>query len=252
MKIIRKSITPPLLKKFLSDNSAADWSHFRKSKARYHQVTAFLYSDQRGICAYCEIDLLKNLSPTTVSDFRVEHFHPKSPHSPPPNWSLDWNNLLGVCHGGSQSDVEDSTRFTSPDVCCDVPKGNNDWTNEILNPLSDIPAFPPIFSYTEDGHIEIGEHCPKILKTKANGSIVSLRLNSARLVRWRKELIEGLRDAIYSLVEDGSSEEDALELLSKALFPALQTKEWPRFFSCIRWYLEPASEDVLTQSGYLG
>ena len=57
----------------------------------------------------------------------MEHFYPKSETDfAVHNYHLDWQNLLGVCHGGSQPNVEDAEeRFSKRkiDRSCDVPKG---------------------------------------------------------------------------------------------------------------------------------
>ncbi|MGO3408549.1 hypothetical protein [Marinomonas sp.] len=67
-------------------------------------------------------------------------------NTPSRNWHLDWQNLLGCCHGGSQRNVVDaSQRFTSPESSCDVPKGEKNLDDVILNPLH-IPAFPKFFT----------------------------------------------------------------------------------------------------------
>lgn len=253
MKLVKKLFdTPPLLLAFATTKPTADWDKFKKNQVRYKQVVKQVQDDQGGICAYCEIDFLDKAVTSGTQDFRVEHFHPKSPHSPPPNWSLDWRNLLGTCHGGSQRDVSDPTRFTAPDVCCDVPKGKLDLTNQILNPLSDIPAFPRLFKFSEtSGEIGVDSVlCPSDKITKAEGSMKMLNLNAPRLNRMRHEILRELGDQIDSLMESGMSAEDAAIELARAMFS--DSNLWPAFFTCVRWYLGPAAESQLLQIGYAG
>lgn len=253
MKLVKKAAVAP---KLLGDLSAvqpnADWDTFRRNKDRYKDTAAQIRHDQRGICAYCEIDLLDTASPGKMPDFRIEHFHPKNPHTPPPNWAIDWTNLLGTCHGGSQRDVCDPMRFTAPDLCCDVPKSDNDWTMDILNPLSDVPASPRYFTYSESsGVVDVDTNlCPAPSTLKVSETIIRLRLNASRLTRMRKEVINGLREQISNLLEAGQSIEDASKQVSVAMFSDEPLKEWPAFFTCVRWYLGEAAEDRLKEIGY--
>lgn len=253
MKLVKKSPkVPDKLMSFSTAHPGANWKKFKNNDSRYKETAAQIRSDQGGICAYCEVDLLTSNDPGKLPDFRIEHFHPKSPHAPPPNWALDWTNLLGACHGGSQRDVVDPTRFTSPDLCCDVPKGNNNWTAHILNPLVDVPAFPRFFKYVEsDGKVEVDEGlCPAFLVGKANETITRLNLNAPRLTRLRGAVIDALRDLITERLAQGATVEQATAEVSSAMFKDDPTKDWPAFFTCIRWYLGPAAENWLTEIGY--
>jgi uncharacterized protein (TIGR02646 family) len=253
MKLLKKApATPDLLNNFVAAQPLADWDRFKNSKARYKQTAAQIRRDQRGVCAYCEINLLEAATPDKLPDFRIEHFHPKTPHAPPPNWAIAWTNLLGTCHGGSQRDVADPARFTAPDLCCDVPKGDNDWTADIFNPLVDVPAFPRLFKYVEsDGSVDVDlSLCPAASVGKAKETIARLNLNAPRLIRLRRAVIDGIREQIEKLLANGATIEDASRDLSSAMFPNEPDKDWPAFFTCVRWYLTHAAEDRLTEIGY--
>jgi len=253
MKQIKKSVAAPLpLQKYCSENPLGDWDSFRRNNKRYQSVAKLIQMDQRGLCAYCEIDFLEKTTEKNLPDFRVEHFHPKSPHFPPPNWGLDWTNLFGTCHGGSQKDVVDPTRFTAPDLCCDVPKKDFDWTNDILSPLIDIPAFPLIFKFSEStGKIEVDPvACPADKFDKASDSLIKLNLNAPRLMEMRLQVIMGLQDQIIKLTEEGSTPADAAKKISIAMYKSNVADSWPAFFSCIRWYLGTAADDRLMNIGY--
>jgi len=254
MKPIRKSAGPVSFVNFANNNPNADWINFRKSKARYKAACKIIRSDQRGICAYCEIDLMEPVDAGKLPDFRIDHFHPKSPFIPPKNWALDWNNLLGVCHGGSQRDVQDAARFTSPDVCCDVPKENNNWDGVILNPLSDIPLYPRLFEFNEaSGSILVDKKiCPIELHQKASETIDKLKLDAFRLTEMRVAVMSELGAQINSRVEEGLSWDEAATEISAVLFSDVDSDPWPAFFTCIRWYLGAAAEDRLQSVGFQG
>lgn len=144
MKCIEKGNEPIELTNYLLNEPTASWRDFTAVYVRKRLVQQQIKADQGGLCAYCEIDLLEGTGQAS-SDFRVEHFHPKSDRSTAHNWHLDWQNLLGCCHGGSCKSVADSAlRFDPSDASCDVPKGEKNLTGVILNPLT-LPAFPSIF-----------------------------------------------------------------------------------------------------------
>lgn len=250
MKRIRKSACPEKLAAFAAASPLADWDQFRKKPGRYQQVARQIRKDQHNLCAYCEIDLLASQGNGLVDDFRVEHFYPKKPHNPPPNRALDWQNLLGVCHGGSERHVAQARRFTPNDYCCDANKENHDWTRFLLDPLHDIPAFPPLFEYSEGtGEMRVNpRRCPPSLHEKAQSSITLLKLNALRLREFRREVLTGLSEAIAAQLAEGQSIEQASRLVADAQFSGAL----PRFFTCVRWYLDQAAEDQLHQMDYQG
>ena len=60
MKLVKKSAhAPKTLSDLVMADPGADWDKFRSNKNRYQKVAAEIRNDQRGICAYCEIDLLR-------------------------------------------------------------------------------------------------------------------------------------------------------------------------------------------------
>lgn len=257
MKKVNKSPDiPHLLRTYLEENPDDNWKDgFKQNEPDgYKDVKKQLINDQKGLCAYCEIDLASGHG-KALDDFRVEHFHPENPHDPPPNHALDWFNLLGVCTGGNQRSVVDN-RFSKPDYSCDVPKSNKNWVGFILNPLHDIPAFPRLFKYIEQGNdagkIEVDETlCPIDLRLKAENTLQKLRLNAPRLMRFRAAVIDELRDQFSHLLDSGLSEQDALNYLAKGLIPDLDS-HLPAFFTCIRWFLADAVENRLFEIGFDG
>ncbi|WP_143330426.1 retron system putative HNH endonuclease [Chromobacterium haemolyticum] len=123
MKKISKSDCPESLNFYLESNPDEKWETFKdEEREGFKDVQKTIRNDQGGICAYCE-NKMEIFHGKGKDDFRIEHFHPKKrPPLPPPNWGLDWNNLLGVCTGGSERYVGNTSLFTAPDFSCDVPK----------------------------------------------------------------------------------------------------------------------------------
>jgi uncharacterized protein (TIGR02646 family) len=260
MKKVNKSmLVPQGLDDYLQENPNDTWGDFRNNDQAAHKVVQnTLRSDQRGLCAYCEIDLARYHG-VGHDDFRVEHFHPKKrPPEPPPNWDLEWHNLLAVCRGGSEKYLGDNSRSTSPDHSCDVPKNEQNLTGVILNPLEDIPAFPPIFEFDESGGMQVALNCPELLRDKAEKTIQYLHLDlranviSHRLRRLRKAVIDNLRNQIMAELSMGKTEIEAASELAEIYFSSQQNSQWPAFFSCIRWYLGPSAEARLQAIDYNG
>lgn len=262
MKTVTKTAgAAPLLDAYLQVFPLDKWQQFRRNdQDGYQQVKASLIADQRGLCAFCEIDLAQ-FQGVGLDDFQVEHFFPKSPHQPPPNRSLDWFNLLGACLGGYEGNVGDRERFTSPDLCCGQHKGDANLGGKILDPLKDVPTFPPLFAFDEAGNMRVDPDCPSALEALAQATIDALRLSPApdksvpfpRLPKFRKKVVQTLGRQVSELLNsNGNNLEQALSDLAGMYFPANSDVPWPAFFSCIRWYLGDAAEARLRGIGYKG
>ena len=210
--------------------------------------------DQHGLCAYCEVGIKLAEEEGEVDDFRVEHFYPKNAtQEHGHNYHLDWRNLLGVCHGGSQPYVPDPEwRYSSQkrDRSCDVPKGGREITKYILNPLK-IPGKIRLFRYAEhSGRMYVDEDtCPKDLQGKARSTIRELNLNAPRLMRMRREVIHTLEDQISEELSKGRDLDEVLEMLATICLLPDYNGVTLSFFSVIRWYLGEAAEEVIRASG---
>lgn len=258
MKNIIKGPEPSLLLQYRQCSPNNSWEHFqraRRKSSRRHEVKNAITSDQGGICAYCEIDL-KEADSNGNADFRVEHFHPKSDNSTSHNWHLDWQNLLGCCHGGSQHGVVDSAkRFSSPDHSCDVPKGKKNLTGKILNPLQ-LPAFPPVFSCSRTtGELSVNEqNCQEhgISVAQANNTIIELRLDADRLTSFRSAVLNDLNERLQAYSRAGMDIGVARQHLAAALLNKNAKGHWPPFFTAIRSFLGRDAEQHLRNTGYSG
>jgi uncharacterized protein (TIGR02646 family) len=255
MKKVLKGAEPDLLRSYRERNSANTWDHFKRSDARKEAVSGQLKRDQAGLCAYCEIKLLPKTH-EGEADFRVEHFHPKSDTTTRHNWHLDWQNLLGCCHGGSQKNiVDEAARFGHGDHSCDVPKGNIDLDAIILNPLH-LPAFPALFAAERStGRLNVNvENCQvaTISAARAAATITELRLDSARLNRFRKKILDELNLQMRQLTGIGLSVEEAQVRLAKIFLCKDTQQHWPAFFTTIRSYLGTGAETHLDNINYSG
>ncbi len=257
MKRIYKSPKEPeLLCKYRNLYPDETWEHFRRHwRKGYRQVKEATIMDQQGLCAYCEVSIKLAEEESEVDDFRIEHFFPKSVvNKGAHNYHLDWWNLLGVCHGGSQPCVHDAQwRFSTKkrDRSCDVPKGSKEITGRILNPLK-IPASIRLFRYAEHtGKIIIDETvCPLGLQKKARTTIKELNLNAPRLMRMRKVGIEWLNEEITAVMQTGTTLEEGLSLLAESFLLPDDDGRYVPFFTLIRWYLGAAAEQLLAEHNY--
>lgn len=257
MKRVYKSpATPERLRNYVKAFPQETWEHFRRRNRKgYREVKQQLLQDQHGLCAYCEIRIKLAEYEENVDDFRVEHFFPKAETKfEKHNYHLDWHNLLGVCHGGSQPYVMDPDwRYSSKknDRSCDVPKGGKPIAERILNPLK-IPASVRIFRY--QGHtgkmLVDEESCPKKLQAKARNTIRELNLNAPRLRRMRLALIQVLEDEVKGALSSGAELEEFLPLLAESILLPDEEGYYQAFFSVARWYLGEVAEDILRENEY--
>ncbi|MEG0798533.1 MAG: retron system putative HNH endonuclease [Acidaminococcaceae bacterium] len=257
MKRVDKSpVVPARLHQFALAFPLEKWERFRRHSRRgYREVKKQILLDQRGLCAYCEIPIKLTDNDYDIDDFRVEHFYPKSATSEEgANWHLDWFNMLGVCHGGSQKEVVDASwRYSARhiDRSCDVPKGGKDLSEIILNPLQ-IPAEVRLFRYDPyNGRILVDPlTCPEALQVKAEQTIKELNLNAPRLSRMRLTVLQALQDKIALDLEQGLELEASLTALAQMLLVPDHNGFYQAFFTVVRWYLGEVAEKFLAQKDY--
>ncbi|MFZ2450592.1 MAG: retron Ec78 anti-phage system effector HNH endonuclease PtuB [Methylovulum miyakonense] len=151
MKKINKSHPPNALTTYAVSYPNNDWDNdFRNDQngITYKTIKNLIFSDQGYLCAYCETQISNN----TPNKQRVEHFHPKSDKSNSAiNWSLDWNNVIGVCLGGE--DADRSKHVLPANLSCDAYKNHLVNKNKLptaceghlINPLQML-AFPCLFT----------------------------------------------------------------------------------------------------------
>jgi len=261
MKTCLKGMIPALLEQYQGDNPSAGWEQFKNEcQQGYKDVQDQLQLSQGNLCCYCEIDTKAGFG-VGNDDFRVEHFHPKSDSNPSNyNWALDWENMLGCCHGGSEKYVTDvKSRYISEksERHSDVLKANCNLDDEILNPLK-IPAFPLLFQANfRDGSLEVIENnCREsgVDIGKANNCLHpnKLNLNATHLKTLRKAALDALNEQLEEQLLSGIEIEDAISNMVEAEFQKDDKQPWLRFFTTIRSYLGKSAEEYLASINYIG
>lgn len=232
----------------------------------YAECRAQAITDQGGLCAYCEIDIRDN-DPLKC---RVEHFHPKSDVISGHNWALDWNNMLAVCSGGSQSVLHAPSHYLQPlpaNLSCDANKDRmiqsgklpTDCAGLILDPQQ-IHAFPCLFKVSSvDGSIEPdpsacagtppwpnNQHACTFELVKH--TIDMLNLNCNRLKQARLAVIRDIEKAKKQQRGKGYNADQGLANLATRYLG----HSWPRFFTTIRLRLGQAAEQYLKRNDFRG
>jgi len=260
LKKINKSSPPNGLNQFASQNPGDSWIKFRnhKKKRAYKATKKRIFSDQGELCAYCE----KSLKQSLPEEKRIEHYHSKSDKSSPnKNWGLDWQNVIGVCLGGSD------TKEIHPlpnNLSCDAHKAHLENKNTfpkqcegyILDPL-DIVATPALFNFNKaTGELTVNssacnQYIPKYNKFAtvaelASNTIDVFNLNCDRLVENRIRIFSSYQQKIEFARTSGDPKIHGK--LAKAWF----NKKWPSFFTTRRILLGHHAESHLNTLQYNG
>jgi uncharacterized protein (TIGR02646 family) len=232
----------------------------------YQDCRGNTLSDQQGLCAYCEIGIRDN-NPLKC---RVEHFHPKADTSTVRNWALDWQNMLGVCNGGSHPHVADAGFHLEPidkNLSCDAHKDRMIQAKKlaeacegwILNPLQ-LAAFPTLFRIEKStGFLypdpSVCETCVfsadnrhASLEALVQHTIDMLNLNCDRLAHARLQLIRDIEARKKRQRDQGFSAQQGLSNLVQRYF----VYRWPGFFTTIRLCLGASAEVHLQSLPYQG
>ncbi|MBV7261250.1 TIGR02646 family protein [Photobacterium sp. WH24] len=207
MRKINKSQAPNELTIYAICNPDDTWDNFRSNNGRdAKKIKKKIFEEQHYICAYCEIDLSENN--THEHHRRVEHFNSKSGWvvgETQPNWHLDWNNVIGVCIGGT--DRNNIEQFVMPDnKSCDSYKEHLEtnhseskkWLGKIVSPLEDNLSSD-MFNYSlATGKLEVNVDAANLEAFEHNNfetssellesTLEKLNLNCDRLNLVRREV----------------------------------------------------------------
>jgi uncharacterized protein (TIGR02646 family) len=254
MKNVFKSSEPEEIQKYKKKNAAESnkWKSFRRTGA-YNSVRETLIKDQKGLCAYCEIDL-------HPQDCCVEHFIPRNQSTPENNYDLDWQNMLANCRGGMEnidiSEEENERRISQPPnrfACCSAAKANFIPNEKFLNPLK-LPTLRLFRFSSLDGEIRPDENaCKKadIPIEYVQFTIQKLGLNVQRLKNERVAIISEITQELDQR-DDGIINPILLKKQIASERFGDGKYDWPAFFTTIRWVLGKGAEDHLFDISYLG
>lgn len=207
MKRINKSEPPNTLTLYEALNPQEIWENFRNSNsgADYRSLKKVVFKDQGQLCAFCETKV--ESVPEKIDLQRIEHFHPKSDdRNTEKNWALDWNNVMGVCLGGSGRDI-DARIYPRPNsLSCDAFKDHLvsknklsvDCECDLINPLL-LGASPCLFAFKKRtgeltpsvpicNEIHIEENRFDTVAELVENTIYVLNLNTHRLNEKRLEV----------------------------------------------------------------
>lgn len=271
-KVKQLNVMPTSLQRFLQDFPPAsrhisDWNVFRNDNGgeTFRELIKKLTNIQQGLCAYCEINLVKMVEEQAIYDREIEHFHPKSDIPHQSDWMFEITNLFAACKGGSETNrfgekaregYKDTARCLSPikkNLSCGSIKEDKILDEQILKP-SELPISPPLFSVSIiNGAISVDEnacHQAGIDPEKAKATIKELNLNCRRLCEVRKRILKKL-DADYrklraSLGNATFTQIDAL--LNKMIAQSLAVKQdgsLPAFFTTICAFFGSRAEAFL-------
>ncbi|MDS7932142.1 retron system putative HNH endonuclease [Acinetobacter sp. V91_7] len=252
MKKINKSLPPNPLTEFYASHEKGSWDNFRNHSDSYDRLKELIFLDQGGLCGYCE-DSIGDLDKTKR---QIEHFHDKADKDYSiNNWALDWNNVFGVCKGGS----DQKAKFPTPqNLSCDAHKNHyldSPITEGVyLNPL-EIP-YSSIFSFDKaTGFLVPNEEVCKFLdeykpnnysnfKELVDETIKVLNLNCDRLALKRRLILFEYNRIIQRAREMNNTK--IREQLTEHWFQ----KKWPSFFTVRRYLLGEIAEQYLAGNGY--
>ncbi|MDB9449000.1 retron system putative HNH endonuclease [Dolichospermum circinale] len=242
-----KSPEPEELKNYRNRFSSQfkRWNDLKKNKETLNAIRDKLSSDQKGLCAYCEMSLHEN-------NRSVEHFIPCRESTKENNHDLDWQNMLGICRppGGVEDDHEQNSKLLKYSRCCGHKKDGFIPDGRLLNPLNSPTLC--LFKFSSlTGEIKPDEiACLKagIPIENIHFTIDQLGLNVTRLKDQRLAVI----DEIEKELDDETIDINDLEEKIAAEYFGNGTGNWPRFFTTIRWVLGAGAERHLMNISYSG
>ena len=250
-----------MLTQYAQHNPTETWEAFKNvnAGADAKAVRNIIFSDQGGLCAYCE---------TYVGDLpdhkqRVEHYHGKADVSnPAKNWALDWNNLIGVCIGGE--DAQTQLHPLPENLSCDAHKNHLCNLNKLpvacegylINPLL-LQANPNLLKFdkaTGRLYADLNACAQVTLSPNQIGSteglinttIQILNLNCQRLCDNRLEVLKSYNQEIKKARMANNSQ--IFSQLAQHWFQEV----WPSFFTTRRILLGQHAEAYLQHISYNG
>lgn len=267
MKKVLKKAEPTKLAAFRTTQPDAGWEALRNDpsggQTAYKDICQQTITDQGGLCAYCEVRIQSNIP----NQCRVEHFYPKSAAAPP-NWALEWNNMLAVCAGGSYKHAKAPYTLEplEQNLSCDAHKNKmiqkgglvENCEGWVLNPIH-LPALPSLFSLNKsDGCLSPNTTACANLDLRPNHhanteklvehTIKMLNLNCYRLCQARLVVIRNIEHSKKNFRKKNVPADQALPQVAQRYFRI----PWPQFFTTICLCLGSAAEAHLESIQYQG
>jgi len=252
-----------LLAQYLVEADPASWRQFRnENRAAYDELCADLDRRQRGLCAFCEIDLLTSVG---TNAREIEHWRPKSLDTPPDvRWTFGIDNLQLGCLGGSyRYPTVDQDRTgdpaPGPNRSCGAIKGGRDPAQSINGFMpyrpEDLPEYPAMFTVSDDGTLRPVADCGTfgLDVDRLQTTIDFLGLNCTRLKQARRAIMQSLNAALLDYVDNsgGATVDDrfdaAFEELARDTAPDIEG-QLPRFVTTIRSFFGREFESLLFPS----
>lgn len=265
MKRVLKSPEPPCLQRYRSAKPSDTWEGMRNDSEHFGQavydcIAELTLNDQGGLCAYCEIDISRQLN-----TLRIDHFVARALSDEQRNWGLEWSNMLACCKGGENKHTRAVNHFEQPiraNLSCDahvnrlVQKGGarfplDDRRGVVLNPLT-TGTLPTLFRFDADlgklhphpqrcAALSIEHSAHSTTFEIVDNTIRAYNLNCPRLCRARKEWFEELEQRLEEEIASGRAPEEVrMDLCLKLLKPP-----YPSFFTVSRLWLGEIAEAFL-------
>lgn len=262
LKKINKTQDNNPLVQYAEDYPQNNWKQFRDDNPDgYKQVRKDMFIDQGGLCAYCETEV-SGLSEILQ---RIEHYHSKSDDSDVnKNWALDWQNIFGVCVGGSRHGAGQKVYPLPQNLSCDAHKDALISRNKLakacegylINPL-DLISTPCLFGFNKaNGKLFANEEACAEFELPYNQyastlelvqkTIVILNLNCQRLKDIRLEVLKSYNREVAKARK--ANDRQGISKLAERWF----NKKWPSHFTTRRILLDRHAEAYLQDIEYNG
>ena len=244
MKRIRRVEQPtPGLAEYRSvEWESPSWDGFRshRSGAAYRELRTALVENQRGLCCYCEIDLVS-------AGVQIEHVRPRSAAVSDPGGELGIGNLLASCYGGTKRSPR--PQVYSPPVgsnrSCGPAKGGA--SNPAFLDPRDSPASPSLYRVDPEGRITPDADACAAVGVPVSRVAASIRLVGLDVGRLRRARVAVRRDLLRLSAGDEDDSATVEEVARQVLSPDTDGRLL-EFFTTARSYFGDAAEAVLAEA----
>lgn len=218
------------------------WNGFRshRSGSAYRELRSALVENQRGLCAYCEIDL-------ESAGVQIEHVSPRSAPGSDPEGELGVGNLLASCHGGTKRSPRPQAYRTpiGPNRSCGPAKGG--VSNPVFLDPRDLPASPSLYRVDPEGRITPDAATCVAIGVPASRVAETIRLVGLDVERLRRARV-AVRADLLRLSVDHEDDIAAMEEVARQVLLPDGEGRLSEFFTTARSYFGEAAETVLAEA----